>query len=153
MNMHTASEIISYVNKVETETAVFYEEMSKRLFLEDKNIFLDFSKENKSNIYRVNGVYYGIISDALEGCFTFDLDPDKYTVEVPLPENAGYNQALNTAARMEENIIRLYVDAAEQSKPLIGDITRAFLDVAKKRSMRLEKLTKLSKEAGLKTEK
>jgi rubrerythrin len=56
---------------------------------------------------------------------------------------ASYSNALNKAIEMEEQILKFYSDAAEQSKSLMADVPRAFMMIAKKRSGRIAKLRAL----------
>lgn len=48
--------------------------------------------------------YFGVISDAIEGCFAFDVEPGKYTVEMVLGKNVSYSDALGKAIEIEEKI-------------------------------------------------
>jgi hypothetical protein len=45
---------------------------------------------------------------------------------------------------MEEKIIPYYSDAANQSKPLMADISRTFCVAAKKEATRIKRLSSLS---------
>ena len=147
MKLHTTSEVISFTKELENESAKFYEDLCPQ-FDKDKDIFLSFVKENRKNIVQVEMAYYGVITDALEGCFAFDVDTDEYTIETGLVEKASYPDVLNRAIEMEEKIIQFYTDAAEQSKSLMADIPRAFSLVAKKRSARLAQLKSLAGKGG-----
>ena len=135
MKLNTASEVISFTKKLEEQSATFYKELSQR-YVKDEDIFLSFVKENKKNIIQVERAYYGVISDALEGCFAFNIDPDEYPFETELSEKARYSEALERAMDIEEIIIKFYSDAAEQSKSYMADVPRAFKMVAKKRGNR-----------------
>jgi predicted GNAT superfamily acetyltransferase len=142
MMLHTCSEVISFARQLENESASFYENLSQK-YAKDEDVFLSFAKENKKNIVQIERSYYGVISDAIEGCFAFDTNPVEYTFETELVENAGYSDALNRAVEIEEKIIKFYSDAAEQSKSLMADVPRSFILVAKKRSNRISKLRSL----------
>ena len=84
-----------------------------------------------------------MISDAIEGCFAFDIETDKYTL-VPADMNSmSYDNALDSAIEMEENIIRFYSDAGGQSKSLMTDITRLFNIMAKTKLKRKSTLLAL----------
>jgi len=135
MKLNTASEVISFTKKLEEQSATFYKELSQR-YVKDEDIFLSFVKENKKNIIQVERAYYGVISDALEGCFSFNIDPAKYSLKTELGEEASYSEALERAMDIEEIIIKFYSDAAEQSKSYMADVPRAFKMVAKKRGNR-----------------
>ena len=95
------------------------------------------------NIIQIERTYYGVISDAIEGCFSFTINPDGYTLKTELVENARYSDALNQAVKMEEKITEFYSDAAEQSKSLLADVPRVFTMVARKRGNRIPMLRSL----------
>ena len=135
MKLNTCSQVISLTKEFESESAKFYEELSRR-YAKDADILLSFAKENRKNIVQIERTYYGVISDAIEGCFAFNIDPDDYAFKTELPEKTSYSDALGKAIEMEEKIIEFYSDAAEQSKSLMADVPRAFVMVAKKRDNR-----------------
>jgi len=139
MRLHTASETISFAKELENKLAKFYEDLAKR-YAKDGDVFLSFAKENRKNVVQIERAYYGVITDAIEGCFAFDINPDEYIFETALAEKASYSDALDKAVEMEEKIIKFYSDAAEQSKSLMADVPRAFEMVAKKRNNRKAKL-------------
>jgi rubrerythrin len=142
MKLNTASELISFTKKLEEDSAKFYEELSRK-FVQDKDAFLSFVKENEKNIVQVERAYYGVITDAIEGCFSFNIDPAKYLLKTELAENVSYSEALDGAIEIEEKIIKFYSDAAEQSKSYMADVPRAFMLVAKKRGNRPFKLKQM----------
>jgi len=142
MILHTCSEVISFARQLENESAGFYETLSQK-YPKDGETFLSFAKENKKNIVQIERSYYGVISDAIEGCFAFDTNPDEYTFETELAENADYSDALSRAVDIEEKIVRFYTDSAEQSKSLMADVPRSFTIVARKRGNRISKLRSL----------
>jgi len=142
MILHTCSEVISFARQLENESASFYENLSRK-YAKDEDLLLSFAKENKKNIVQIERSYYGVISDAIEGCFAFDTNPDQYTFETELAESASYADALSRAVEMEEKIMKFYADAAEQSKSLMADVPRSFTLVAKKRRDRISKLRSL----------
>ena len=147
MELNTASAIISLAKKLEEDSAKFYEELAQR-YTRDRETWLSFVKENGRNIVQVERTYYGVITDALEGCFSFRINPDEYAFKTELAENASYSDALDKAFEMEEKIIKFYSDAAEQSKSLLADIPRAFRMVVNKRNTRKPKLRSLLPEGG-----
>ena len=142
MKLQTASAVISFAKSLEDESAKFYEDLSQR-YAEDKDVFLSFAKENRKNLVQIDRAYYGVITDAIESCFSFDIEPDAYTVETALAEDASYSNALDKAIELEERIVKFYSDAAEQSKSLMADVPRAFMLIAKKRNNRVAKLRSL----------
>jgi len=142
MELHTASETISFAKKLESESAKFYQDLSLK-YAKDEDVFLSFVKENGKNVVQIERAYYGVISDAIEGCFAFDINPDEYTFKTELTEKASYSDALDKAVEIEEKIIKFYSDAAEQSKSLMADVPRSFIMVARKRNNRIPKLKSL----------
>lgn len=147
MALNTASATISFAKKLEEDSAKFYEDLSQR-YTKDGDVFLSFVKENRKNVVQIERTYYGVITDAIEGCFAFNLNPDEYTFKTELAENTSYSDALDRAVEMEERIIKFYSDAAEQSKSLMADVPRAFRMIAKKRDSRRPKLRSLLGKEG-----
>ena len=143
MILHTASEIISLARRLENESAEFYKELSHN-YTEDEGVLLSFAEENKKNITQVERAYYGVITDAIEGCYAFNIDPDDYTFNTTVPDGANYADMLNQAVGIEEKIIKFYSDAAEQSKSLMADVPRSFTLVVKKRNNRIPELKSLA---------
>jgi len=143
MNLNTASEAVSLAKELETESAKFYGNLAQR-YAESKEMFLSFAKENNKNIVQTERAYFGVISDAIEGCFSFKgIDTDNYSIETTLPDGRNYADALNIAVALEEKIVKFYVDAAEVSKSLMADVPQAFERIAKKRNERILKLKSL----------
>ncbi|GAI08731.1 unnamed protein product [marine sediment metagenome] len=138
----TASAAIGFAKALEEDSAKFYEDLSQR-YAQDKDGFLSLAKENRKNAAQVERAYYEVISDAIEGCFAFNLNPDKYTVKTELAEETSYSDALKKAVEIEEKIIKFYLDASEMSRALIGDVSRAFDKIAKKRGERIHRLKSL----------
>ena len=139
MELNTASATISFAKKLEEDSAKFYRDLAQR-HVKDRDIFLSFAKENGKNIVQVERAYYGVITDALEGCFAFNINPDDYAFKTELAEGASYSDALDKAIELEGKIGGFYAVAAEQSKSLMADVPRAFEMVAKKRNNRKAKL-------------
>ena len=149
MELHTASAVISLAKKLENESAKFYQDLSQR-YAKDEDIFLSFAKENSKNIIQIERAYYGVISDAIEGCFSFEgIDTDDFAIEIELVEDAGYSNMLNTAITMEEKILKFYSAASEISRALIRDVSRVFEKIAKKRNERIHRLRALLAEGAL----
>jgi len=142
MRINTCSGAISLSRELENESAKFYQELSKR-FEKDQELFLAFAKENTKYVTQIERAYYGVITDALEGCFAFDLNPEDYQFKNALPKEISYLDAVAEALNMEEIMLRFCQTAAEQSKHLMADVPRSFTMVAKKRTERLTKLKSL----------
>ena len=142
MKLQTASSVISFTKRLEEQSARFYEGLSKR-YAEGEDIFLSFAQENKKNVVQIERAYYGVITDAIEGCFAFNINPDEYTFEIELAENTSYSEALDKATEIERKVVNFYSDAAEQSKSLMADVPRTFLLIARKRKNREPKIMSL----------
>jgi rubrerythrin len=147
VRLNTCSEVISLAKQLENESAKFYQDLSQK-YTKDEDVFLSFVKENRKYVVQIERAYYGVISDAIEGCFAFDIDADEYTLATGLAPNTRYSDALEKAIEMEEKVVRFYSDAAEQSMPLMADVPRAFKIVAKKRDGRRLKLKSLLEKEG-----
>ncbi len=145
MQLNTSASVISFAKQLEADSAAFYEKMAER-YPEAKEIFLAFSKENKNYETMIQRAYYGVITDAIEGCFAFSVETDRYMFEREPAKHSSYADALNRGIDMEEKLVSFYTDAAEQSKALMADVPRTFLIVARKRKDRKDKLRVLLKE-------
>jgi hypothetical protein len=143
MNLRTASETLSFLRELEEKAAVFYEELAGR-FPENKEDFLAFAKENRKYNKQIQMAYQSVITDAIEGCYAFNLEADDYTFDADLPETAGLAEAAGKALAIEEKIVACYTVGAEQSGSLLADVPRNFKMVVKKRNNRLEKLKSLA---------
>ena len=139
MILQTASEGVSLAKQLESDSARFYEALAKE-FPQGAETFLALAKENKKNVATIERAYYGVITDAIEGCYAFHLDPDKYGLQLALEPGTTYGNALAQAVKIEEQIIRFYTDAAEQAQSLMADVPRTFALIARKRGERLTKL-------------
>jgi rubrerythrin len=145
--INTCSQAISLAKELEEQSAKFYENFSKRS-AEAGDLFLSFAKENGKFVTQVQRAYYGVITDALEGCFAFDMNPEVYVLDTELTDETGHDRALAKAVTIEEKIIGFYTTAAEQSKSLMADVPRAFTLVVKKRNKRLATLKSLIEKGG-----
>ena len=142
MILHTASEGVSFAKRLEEESAQFYQDLARR-FGDNAEVFETYAKENKKYAANVQTTYYGVITDAIEGCYCFDIDEDNYVIDTSLTDGASYADAVKRALEIEAKIIRYYSDAAEQSRPLMADVPRAFSIIAKKRNRRVDQLKSL----------
>jgi len=142
MKLSTASEAISFLRELEEKAAKFYEELSQR-YPEGKDVFLSFAKENRKYFNQIQRAYYSVITDAIEGCFAFDLETDDYALDMHLTEDTSYHSAVTKALALEETTIQFYDIAAGQSMSLLADVPRNFKIVARKRKDRIQKLKSL----------
>ena len=106
-------------------------------------VFQSYVTENKKNTVQIDRAYYGVITDAIEGGYAFNLETDTYVLSLDVKDGAGYEDAVKQAIDTEKKIIQFYEEAAEQSKSLLADVPRAFTLIARKRKNRLEKLGSL----------
>lgn len=142
MTIKTCSGAISFIKELEAESAKLYEGLAQR-YGENKDMFLGFAKENRKYATQVERAYYGVITDAIEGCFAFDLNPEEYKLNTTLPESGSYTEALKHMLSMEKIIEKCYIQAAEQSQHLLADVPRTFHLVVKKRDDRIQKIKSL----------
>jgi rubrerythrin len=142
MILNTCSAVISLSKQMETETAKFYENIAEKN-IEKKELLIAIAKENMKFIGQIESAYYGVITDAIEGCFAFELDTDKHKIDTGTSSITGLTEAMNKAIEIEEKMILFYTDAAEQSRTLMADVPRAFTMVAKKRGNRIQTLKSL----------
>ena len=142
MNLRTASETLSFIRELEEKAAGFYEDLSGR-FPENKEDFLSFAKENRRYNKQIQMAYQSVISDAIEGCYAFDLEAENYIFETDLPDSATLADAATKALAIEDKILECYTVGADQSGSLLADVPRNFKIVKKKRNKRLERLEAL----------
>lgn len=141
MGINTCSEAISFAKELENSSSKFYRQLAER-FIQKKDIFLSLVKENEEFVTQIERAYYGVISDAIEGCFAFNLDAEEYRFDIDL-QKEDYLNLIKKALEIEEKILKFYLLATEQSKSLMADVPRAFRLVAKKREKRLLTLKSL----------
>jgi rubrerythrin len=147
MILNTCSQVMSLAKELEGKSANFYRDLSKR-FGEEKDLFLSLADENEGHVTHIERAYYGVITDAIEGCFAFNIDPEKYSLKMELSVTTDLSDALTRALEIEEKMIAFYSDAAEQSKSLMADVPRAFRMVVKKRAGRQTRLKTLLDRKG-----
>ena len=140
MKLQTASSVISLSKELETASAGFYEALAEK-FAEGKESFLTYAKENRKYIVQTERSYYSVISDALEGCYSFNLDSDDYTLDTAVP--ASYADAVKVAIKNDETVVKFYSEAAQQSESLMADVPRTFKMIAKKKLARIDTLKSL----------
>lgn len=139
MELNTASSVISLAREMEEASARFYEGLAGQ-YPTSEEVFTGYAKENRKFIKQFETAYYGVITDAIEGCYAFNIDPDKYQLNTELTAGAAVVEAAGKALEIEDSLVRFYTDAAAQSKSLMADVPRAFTLIAKKRSGRKQTL-------------
>ena len=142
MKLNTASQVISFARQLEEDGADFYKSLAKK-FPENSEILLGFAAENKKGFSRIERAYYGVISDAIEGTFTFDIETDDYAFEYDNTRKMTFKDALKIALDLENKNCAFYSKAAEQSKSLLAEVPRSFLTMAKLKDERRQKLKAL----------
>jgi rubrerythrin len=145
MQLNTSASVISFARQLEADAASFYEKMAEK-YPKAADLFLAFCKENSKYTVMIERAYYGVITDAIEGCFAFGVETDKYTFKGGPGKELGYTDGINQAIDMEKKVVSFYTDAAEQSKAFMADVPRTFLIVARKRKDREDKLRALLKD-------
>ncbi len=140
MRLHTASEVISLLRLRENETGEYYELLAKST-AEHSTTLKGLAQENRTNVVAVQRAYNNVISDALEGGYAFDMDSKD--LDVTLARNDSFSGAVEAAVSMETTMARAYSIAADQSRALLPDVSRAMSLVASKRQARIQKLRAL----------
>jgi rubrerythrin len=139
--LNTAASVISYVSRIEQESSGFYEKWAPESeeFMES---FLSFAGENKKHEKNVKRAYYGVVSDALETNFCFQgLRADVLWPAVP--QGATSEEVLKASFNHEKSVLAFYNKAAETSRALLADVSRAMGRVAKMRKARVERIQAL----------
>jgi rubrerythrin len=137
--INTASALMGLARKLEEDGANFYSKLAET-YPDKCDSFMALAKENKRNIAQAEMTYYSVISDALEGCFSFKIFPAEYSLNLELKPKAKLSEALGLAVEMETQMVRFYNQSAEQSKSLLADLPRIFALIAEKRELRKTKL-------------
>ncbi len=143
MALNTCSEGISFARELEQAAAGMYERLAQLLPAEAET-FRAYASGNKKNIANIEQAYYGVITDAIEGCYAFNIEPADYAIDVTVGAELDRAAALAKAIAVEETMLRFYQVAAEQAKGLMADVPRAFTLVARKRGERIEELKSLA---------
>ncbi|MEJ2586606.1 MAG: hypothetical protein P8165_03315 [Deltaproteobacteria bacterium] len=143
MKLCTASETLSFIRELEEQAAQFYEGLADK-FPDNAEDFNAFAKDNRKFNKQIQMAYQSVITDAIEGCYAFNLESEDYTFDTDLPDDASLKDAANKALAIEDKIVSCYTVGTEQSQSLLADVPRNFKIVVKKRKNRLEKLKSLS---------
>jgi len=139
----TASAIISFCERLQDESARFYDELATR-FPDHRPAFQGYARRCERNKTQIVRTYQETVTDALETGYSFDgLDLKEHTVDLTLPEGVDLVEALDTALELEEMAIAFYEEVAERSESLLATIPRAFQRVAKRRRQRQAELEEL----------
>jgi hypothetical protein len=142
MIIHTASEGITLAKKLENDSADFYEARAGD-YPQLKETLLNFTRENQKFFTNIERTYYSAITDAVEGCFALNLETDNFVLDTGKNSDSGQAAFIQQAIKVEEKIRKFYLDAGEQSKALMADVSRSFIFTAKKHNARIEQLSGL----------
>lgn len=137
MKLCTASETLSFIRELEEKSAKFYETMASK-FPQHSKILLAYAMENRKFNKQIQMAYQSVITDAIEGCYAFDLQASDYLFDAELADDVDFQQAVLKALTIEQKIFACYSAATEQSASLLADVPRNFRMVMKKRSGRPE---------------
>jgi rubrerythrin len=138
MECTTAASVITYLSKIELDSAKLYEQWGT-LHEKLRDSFGAFAKVNQKHEQRVKRAYYNVVSDALETGFCFrDLKAD-----IVIPEftkEASVSEILKLAVALEKEIRDFYMKAASSSRALLADVSRQMEKVSQERTRRVEQL-------------
>lgn len=142
MKLCTASETISFIREFENQAADFYQSLAGQI-PSQKDSFEKIANENRKFAKQIQMAYQSVITDAIEGCYAFDIERDDWVFDTEAPGGGDLGAAAAKAKALEEKIIAFYTLAAEQSGSLLADVPRTFKLVVKKRNKRLDGLNSL----------
>jgi len=137
MQLQTTSETISFIRVYENLIAGFYEEIAAR-FTDRAEEFKTLAADNRKYIVLLERAYFSVISDAIEGGYAFDMDPDAYQFDATLAADATLASAIKQALTLEQTSIDFYILAAEQSAALMADVPQMMKQIVKKKVRRQE---------------
>jgi hypothetical protein len=143
MRLHTTSETISFIRAFENSNADFYEDLSER-FPEQQDALTALAAETRKHVVLLERAYYSVISDALEGGYAFDMDPDAYRFNTTLADDVTLAQALTQVKALEETGIAFYTLAAEQSAALMADVPQTMKQIVKKKVRRQDTIAQIA---------
>jgi hypothetical protein len=145
MKLNTMAAVMNFISRIESASSALYLTCAERYPLLE-GTFLSLATENQKFEKMVQQKYFGVITDAIEAGFSFELlDTDDYNLELVLPEHATPLEGLSRALELEHTIIDFYLKAAEVSTGLMADLPRAFRKIAgtrKERCLTLEAMVK-----------
>jgi len=136
----TAAAIISFCERLQDDSARFYEELARR-FPEHRRAFEGYAQRCERDKTQIQRTYQETVTDALETGYSFEgLSLQEYVVDLSLAPDADLNAAIDVAVALEKRAIAFYEDVARRSQSLLATIPRAFERVAQRRSERLSEL-------------
>lgn len=139
MELKTASSVINYISKFETDSADFYNRSAVN-YSDCGDLFKSLAKENKKFGKRIKKAYYNSVTDALETNFSFQ--GLQAGVEIPETESSqSVADQLSVCLKLEKDIQAFYVQAADLSKGLLDDVNRVMQRLAGARDKRRDELS------------
>ncbi len=148
MKLNTASTAITFSRQLEDGSAALYRTIAQR-FTKVSDVFDGLAAENQRFKEQVDRAYYGVISDALEGAFSFEgIDTDDFLIPDQLARDSTLTEAIQVAISTEKTIAAYYEAAVEASKSLMADVPRVLAIIAQKKHRRIDALTLMLDQAG-----
>jgi hypothetical protein len=143
MQLQTTSETISFIREYEHLIAGYYDELATR-FPERADDFTALAADNRKYFVLLERAYFSVISDAIEGGYAFDMDPDAYQFDPALAADATLDQAVKQALALEQTSIEFYTLAAEQSAALMADVPQTMKQIVKKKLRRQDVIAEIT---------
>jgi len=140
MKLVTMAAVMSFVTKIEGDSEKFYQEVAGK-YPETEETFLSFAKQNKRNEKFIKQTYFGVITDTIEACYSFEgLDTDDYEFDADSDLGSTLTDIAKKALEIEDKIQAFYIRAAELSNSMMADVPRVLRKTAQKREDRKLKL-------------
>ena len=145
MDLTTVSSVLNVYERLEDQTAKFYEELAENdRYSKEMEMFLDLAKDSRRQKDRVLRAYRECVTDILEVGFSLTgLREVDYQLKRELNRDASLNDVLRAAIDLEENGRRFCQDVSSRGRALLADISREFERAARRkeeRKVRLESL-------------
>jgi rubrerythrin len=137
MQLHTASETISFIREIENRIASYVEDLATR-FPTHGGTLTALAGENRKYVKLLEQAYYSVITDAIEGGFAFNLDTADFDFETTESQDSELANAMEQLLELEQTAIRLYETAAAQSRSLMADVPRTMQQIVRKRQRHLD---------------
>lgn len=140
MKLVTMAAVMSFVTKIEGDSGKFYQELAGK-YPKTEETFLSFAEQNKRNEKFIKQTYFGVITDTIEACYSFEgLDTGDYEFDTDSGSVSSLANVVKKALEIEDKIQAFYIRAADLSNSMMADVPRAFKKTAQKREDRKLKL-------------
>jgi rubrerythrin len=120
MEFENINEIIQFAIGKEEEAAQFYEGLSREeRFSGKKEMFIDFSREERKHKKLLEGMLTGDLEENLEEYrfkWITDIKRSDYVDDIEYEPGMGYQDILMLAAKREEKALQLYNDLQEKTE-------------------------------------